>query len=85
MPRHRPGDRVNAGDIRPLMAVATEATQSQVVESCSTAMLRGDDVIDRKAIERIVILVELAILTTITGTLTNLSPQGVVNQGAPCS
>lgn len=58
--------RINSRQIRPLMPIAPVAGQSQVLKVIVAAMLPGNDVFDMKAEERLVRLVEVAILAAIS-------------------
>ena len=45
----RAGARVDAGEIRPFVAVAAKAGQREIFRTARTTMLPGDDVIELKA------------------------------------
>jgi hypothetical protein len=64
--------------IRAFVDVAVMARPAKVVEIIGAAMLTSNDVLGVKAVKRIVVLVDAAILATTTGTFPNkLAPCGV--------
>ena len=60
--------RINAGEVRPLVAVAVDATQREVFAVAGPAMFLRDDVIDLK-IEAGELFREVAILAALRGSL----------------
>lgn len=48
-PRELPCVGINSSQIRALVAVAPQASQRQILKSTGTAMLPGDDMVDRES------------------------------------
>src|ERR1035437_1381177 len=69
---------VNPGEVGALVQVAVETGQSQVLLLVSTPMLPGDDVLDMKPADRLVLLAQTAILATVAGPIPHpLAQRGV--------
>ena len=77
------GQRIDAREVWALVEVAPEATEAEVVGSRRSAMLLGHDVVDRKREERIVMLVDSAVLATPFRPLAHLRSEPVIHHVAP--
>ena len=65
------GLRINSRQIWTLVQVAIDACQGQVIEVIRAAMSFGDNMFHMKHSQRRIVLVQVAVFTTITGTLPN--------------
>ncbi|GEM_PF-3222790 len=70
--------RVEGGKIAPFVAVAIEAGQAQVILSCFSAVLFGNDMIEF-VWQMAVLVIDEAILTTSPGALIELFSQRIRN------
>jgi hypothetical protein len=61
------GLSVPAGDVRSFVKIASKTTQRQIASHRLTAVLFGDDVIDSETVERVIVLMDVAILAPIHG------------------
>ncbi len=66
-PRELPRPRVDTGQVRPFMEVVLVAAESQVAGVISTLVLLGDDMLDVKREEGIVVLVQPAVFAAPIG------------------
>src|SRR5262249_40219750 len=76
------GERVDAGQVRPLVQVVVVARQRPVAGTVLAVVLAGNDVIDVESEERVVVLVQLAILASSPGAAADQFSQGVVHYEA---
>ena len=67
--RHCSGSRVNSRQVWTFVQIAIDASQSQIIEVVRAAVNFWDDVLDVKHCEGRVVLVKMAILTSIAGAL----------------
>jgi hypothetical protein len=72
------GLRVSTGDICTLKRITIKTTYREVPRNSSSVMLLGDDMIDFKP-QQAVILVQLAIFAAVLGSLPDLFPQFFVH------
>jgi hypothetical protein len=65
--RNRARFWIDASQVRSFMQITIDAGQCQVIEVVASAMNSWDDVFDVKHRERRIVLVEVAILTSVAG------------------
>jgi len=74
-PNEISGLGIDTRDIRALVRVASIAAQAEIVGFRLPAVLKRDDVVDGEREESVLVLVNAAILTTITCPLSDEAPQ----------
>ena len=73
------GVLIHRSQICALMRIAVMARPSKVLSVVSTAMLAGDNVLDVKAIEGIILLMDQAVFTSVAGAVTNELADGRIH------
>src|SRR5262245_17936888 len=71
--------REKAGEVWPLCPVAFRAGVTECVRIVGAAMLHGDDVLNMKGQEVVVVFVQAAVLTAAAGPLANEGPESGVH------
>lgn len=81
-PRQLTAVRINSGEIRPLVAIAPQSGERQIVSRAQTAVLPGDNVVDGKGshMDR---LRHMTVFAAFTGTLTNFDQEIPVHSFRP--
>lgn len=76
---HLLGLGIDTCDVRPFVGITPITTQTEIVGLRSATMLTGDDVIDGKRKERILILLNKTVFAAVTRTLADEIPQSGIH------